>query len=217
MNLRNSRSFHGHLNSPVRTNSAPWNQKPHVPVSVSHRVLVREDVSPEGVWVCSHVDTMCAWLHGPTCMTSSLYEVWPCMYGISNGTLEADQASNVPALGRDKSCVCHVCAGPARTRYTHIWPHGCSAQRFPFLMRTTCVCLRYMVITLGLLITHTVKAARHLLLPRCQGICLLFHSSSVSLPDCQSTCRTDENSLNPKFRKGQIKDLMLSFITRWPS
>lgn len=41
------------------------------------------------------------------------------MYGIPNGTLEADQAANVPALGRNKSCVCHVCAGLAHARHTH--------------------------------------------------------------------------------------------------
>lgn len=40
------------------------------------------------------------------------------MFGFPNGTLEADQAANVPALGRNKSCVCHVCDILAHT-HTH--------------------------------------------------------------------------------------------------
>lgn len=39
------------------------------------------------------------------------------MYGISNGTLEVDQAANVPALGRNQSCVCHVCVMSAQEHY----------------------------------------------------------------------------------------------------
>lgn len=64
-------------------------------------------------------------------MTSSQGEVRPCMYGIPNGTLEADQAGNVLALGRNKSCVCHVCTWLAHARYTHTGPLQMLSSAFP--------------------------------------------------------------------------------------
>lgn len=121
-------------------------------------------------------------------MTSSHCEVWPRMYGIPNGTLEADRAANVAALGRNKSCASCVCAGPAHARYTHIWPRRDSAQHFLVLMHATCVCLRVCVcvvygyhISAGHNSDSKSTSTPPVILSLCQQICLLFCSPPTSL------------------------------------
>lgn len=126
-------------------------------------------------------------------MTSSLCKVWPCMYGIPNGTLEADQAANVPALGRNKSCVCHVCAGLAHACYTHthIWSHRYWAQRFLHAVH-----IRNMGVYV--MYGYHIRAAHNsdskstetppVILSLCQQICLFFHSLPAFPSDCLSNC-----------------------------
>lgn len=59
---------------------------------------------------------------------------------LPNGTLEADQAANVPALGRNKSCVCHVCD---ILTHKHTWPQLLSSAFPGPNAYNTCVWIMY--------------------------------------------------------------------------